>query len=79
MCYLRFIQELFSAEFCLDGRFSWNLVDACPLHSRVERAVHADLAGGTCGRKRKHLHERATPTKAKLQEEFLSHLGKFRP
>lgn len=20
--------------------------DACPLHSRVERAVHADLAGG---------------------------------
>lgn len=27
------------------GLFSSGYADACPLHSRVERAVHADLAG----------------------------------
>lgn len=30
------------AGFKLVARYA----DACPLHSRVERAVHADLAGG---------------------------------
>lgn len=29
-------------RFELEARYA----DACPLHSRVERAVHADLAGG---------------------------------
>lgn len=27
----------------------FELADACPLHSRVERAVHADFAGGWVG------------------------------